>query len=73
MTSTATNANWDDNYCMHRLPCGYCKELNRACPMIGSTTIGSVGTVVTAPGIINRCSPTGNIDWEADNERKITS
>lgn len=65
MTSTATNANWDDNnYCMHRLPCGYCKELNRACPMIGSTTISSVGTVITNPCIINPCLT----NREADND-----
>lgn len=60
--TNATNWNYDSNYCLNRLPCGYCKELNRACPMIGSTTNGSVGTVIITP-----CS-TGNIDREADDD-----
>lgn len=64
MTNTSTaNWNYNNDYCQYRLPCGYCKELNRACPMIGSTTTGSVGTV-----IINPCTTTGNIDREADND-----
>ena len=30
--------NWNSNetYCIHRLPCGYCKELNRMCPLLNS-------------------------------------
>ena len=35
-TPTSTSSyTWSGNYCWHRLPCGYCKMLDRPCPMQG--------------------------------------
>lgn len=36
ITSTGTHTNISYNYtdgCLYRLPCGYCKILEKACPM----------------------------------------
>lgn len=61
MTNTSTaNWNYNNDYCLRRLPCGYCKELDRTCPMIGNITNGSI--------TINPCSTTANIDQEANND-----
>ena len=39
-TITTTSAiNYNAQYCYHRLPCGYCQILQRACPMYSSPTI----------------------------------
>ena len=32
ITKTTTDFN-SNNYCIHRLPCGYCKILEKSCPM----------------------------------------
>lgn len=32
-TSTVSNLNFNNSYCIHRLPCGYCKILEKSCPM----------------------------------------
>ena len=37
-TSSTTNINYNNNYCYYRLPCGYCKILEKACPMYHSNT-----------------------------------
>lgn len=29
-----SNINYNSNYCLYRLPCGYCKELGRDCPKV---------------------------------------
>lgn len=33
-TATPYNWNYNENYCLQRLPCGYCKALDRPCPML---------------------------------------
>lgn len=35
--TTGTNINYNANYCLNRLPCGYCTLLNRPCPMFPTT------------------------------------
>ena len=37
MNTTGTNINYNANYCVNRLPCGYCILLNRPCPMFPVT------------------------------------
>lgn len=39
VTSAETNINYSRDYCVNRLPCGYCLLLCRACPMYCSNTI----------------------------------
>ena len=36
-TTTGTNINFNAQYCVHRLPCGYCQLMSRVCPMQGTT------------------------------------
>ena len=36
ITTTPNNVNYNAQYCLHRLPCGYCTMLNRLCPMMGT-------------------------------------
>ena len=37
---TSSNAfNYNQNYCFNRLPCGYCKILEKPCPMQYNPTI----------------------------------
>lgn len=31
-----TSGTWSSGWCMYRLPCGYCTQLDRPCPMQGS-------------------------------------
>lgn len=39
-STTGTAAHIGVNYgCQHKLPCGYCTLLNRACPMQGNTIV----------------------------------
>ena len=32
MVDQSTTTTGCNNYCMYRLPCGYCKEMNSMCP-----------------------------------------
>ena len=41
-TSSTTNINYNNNYCCYRLPCGYCRILEKACPMCCSNTFGAI-------------------------------
>ena len=34
--TTTPSINFNQTYCLHRLPCGYCTMLNRPCPMMGT-------------------------------------
>lgn len=38
-TTTKTNINYNAQYCINRLPCGYCTLLSRACPMLPTTIL----------------------------------
>lgn len=38
-TGTSANINYSKEYCVNRLPCGYCTLLGRACPMYYTNTI----------------------------------
>lgn len=38
-SSTAYPNTYSYNGCAHRLPCGYCVLLGRACPMQGNTVV----------------------------------
>ena len=48
MVDQSTTTTGCNNYCMYRLPCGYCKEMNSMCPFAGSgyikITCGTSGT-----------------------------
>ena len=55
INGTGTNVTFDTNYCVHRLPCGYCSLLGRDCPKQWSTTWYT--NLNNAP--INECSTSG--------------
>lgn len=39
MNTTKTDTNYNAQYCINRLPCGYCTLLSRACPMLPTTNV----------------------------------
>ena len=43
-SSTSVSSISGTNYCSYRLPCGYCKILEKPCPMSYTTTINPVYT-----------------------------
>lgn len=38
-TGTGTAINYNGTYCLHRLPCGYCRIMQGPCPMYSGTNI----------------------------------
>ena len=46
--TAGTSGNTLNGYCQYRLPCGWCKELNKPCPNQCSTTITWNGPSPTA-------------------------
>lgn len=37
VTTAPTDMNYNVTYCIQRLPCGYCRMLEKPCPMLPST------------------------------------
>lgn len=43
-------------YCQYRLPCGYCKELQRTCPYTSTTTITYSGSTLNNVTVDNNAA-----------------
>ena len=47
LNNTTNTYDQHQSYCMNRLPCGYCRVLEKPCPMLQGTIYPYGGPVVT--------------------------
>ena len=68
-TTTGTNINYNAQYCINRLPCGYCTLLSRVCQMFPTTI--SPTWKITCEGKTNgdsvKWAPDPNVIYTATN------
>lgn len=72
MDTTKTNTNYNAQYCINRLPCGYCTLLSRACPMFPTTISPTWGITCVGgtDGDSVKWTPDPNVNYTATNEKE---
>lgn len=69
MEITKTITNYNAQYCINRLPCGYCTLLSRACPMF-PTTISPTWKTGSTNSDSTKWTPDPNVIYTATNTKE---